>query len=136
VTGQIALTFQSSLSAGETVYATYDNVLADYRQNAKVVKDSLEDGDYWPSPASPQIAPVSTVSRLYDGRPITAAGAASIEYESLKDIVIESALVDLRFYDDTYLYDNSFYYDSELRLNKEMFAINLRTLDFRASPRT
>jgi len=137
VTGLVQLTFNSSLTAGAAAVATYDNIIGDYRQNPRLTKNSLDDGDWWPSPSplAAQFSPVSTTLVRYDGRPLTMPGAVDIEYESLRDIVVESALVDLRFYDDAYLYDNSFYYDSEMRFNKPMRAINLRLLDFRAAPR-
>mgnify|MGYP001087304501 FL=1 len=137
VTGLVQLTFNSSLTAGAAVVATYDNIIGDYRQNPRLTKNSLDDGDWWPSPSplAAQFSPVSTTLVRYDARPLTMPGAVDIEYESLLDIVVESALVDLQFYDDAYLYDNSFYYDSEMRFNKPMRAINLRLLDFRAAPR-
>jgi hypothetical protein len=128
------LTFSSALAAGGRVIVYYDNITADYRQNQRLTIDSLEDGDYWPPPSLSQDAPVSTAAQKYDGRPLSLS-APNIEYEGLKDIIVESALADFRFYDDTYLYNNTFYYDSEQRFNNDLFAINLRRLDFTVTPR-
>lgn len=137
ITGVLQLAFNSVLSAGNPVLATYDNVTADYRQNPQLTKDSLDDGDAWPSPSASaaQTTPADTSVKRYDGKPLTAPGAVNIQYDSLKDILIEPALADYRFYDDSYPYDNSFYYNSEIRFNQDIRAIDLRVLDFRVVPR-
>jgi len=134
ITGAFSVTFTASLLAGGVVQASYDNVRSDYRQNQKMVVNSLEDGDWWPHPEAVQTAPVDTTTRKYDGKPLTTPTVADtdpIEYEGLKDIVVQAAATDLRFYDDTYLYDNSFHYDSVLKANGDVYAINLRKLNFR-----
>lgn len=133
VTGAVAITFTANLVSGFTWYATYRDVVADYRADQNVVINNLpnDGGDLWPpSDTSPATAYPATPP-YKDGLPITAGPYTSgtpLTYNPLRDVLIDRVVLTANFYDDTYLYDDEIYYDSTGVTVGTVRCINLRSL--------
>jgi hypothetical protein len=135
VTGAVAITFTAPLTSGFSWYATYRDVVYDYRANQNVIINELSSagGDLWPPSDTAPPAAYPATPPYKDGLPLTAGPYTSltpVTYAPLQDILIDRVVLTANFYDDTYLYDDEIYYDSSGAPPGVVRAINLRSLRF------